>query len=76
MATTASRPVFERTESFTQPFWMYKTLSQGSPWMKMTSARRYSTIVLAIPAESRNARISNVPWCPDSIAQTPRMSLD
>jgi hypothetical protein len=52
--------VFESTEIFTPPFWTYRTLSQGSPWLKMTSAGRYSTIVLAIPAESRNARASKV----------------
>ena len=41
--------------------------SHGSPWVKMTSARRYSTIFLAIPAESRNAWALNVPFCFDSI---------
>ena len=37
-------PTFESTESFTPPFWMYSTCSHGSPCVKMTSARRYSTI--------------------------------
>ena len=37
MATTASRPDLDTTESFTFPFWMYNTWSHGSPWVKMTS---------------------------------------
>src|SRR4026209_1380727 len=60
IATTASLPVFESTESFTPPRWMYSTLLQGSPCLKMTSAARYSTIVRATPAESRNAWALNV----------------
>ena len=50
MATTASRPVLERTDSFTPPFWMYMTLSQTSPCEKMVSARRKVANLL------RNAR--------------------
>jgi hypothetical protein len=45
---------------------MYRTLSQGSPWVKMTSARRYSTILLMTPVESRKAWTSNAPSCFDS----------
>ena len=71
IATTASRPVFESTESFTPPFWMYSTCSQGSPWVKMTSARRYSTIFLATPAESRKAWALNVPSGFDFIGRSP-----
>src|ERR1700687_978622 len=48
---------------------MYRTLSLGSPWVKMTSARRYSTIFLAIPAEPRNAWTLNVPFLVDSMAR-------
>ena len=40
IATTTSRPVFERTESFTPPFWMYITVLQASPCEKMSSVRR------------------------------------
>jgi hypothetical protein len=50
---------------------MYRTLSPGSPWVKMTSARRYSTIFLAIPAESRNAWALNVLFCSDAMARIP-----
>ena len=32
MATTASRPVFDSTDSLTPPDWMYRTCSQKSPW--------------------------------------------
>ena len=39
IATTASLPPGDSTESFTVPFWMYRTLSAASPWEKMTSAR-------------------------------------
>src|SRR6266702_1577392 len=68
IATTASRPVFELTESFTPPLWIYRTLSHGSPWAKMTSVRRYSTIFLAIPTELRNAWALNAPVGLDSMA--------
>src|SRR5688572_30546073 len=34
---------------------MYRTSSQGSPCVKMLAPRSYSTMVFAIPAESRNA---------------------
>src|SRR6266849_5173575 len=68
IATTASRPALERTESFTPPLWIYRTLSHGSPWVKMTSARRYSTIFFAIPAEPRNDWALNAPFGSDSIA--------
>ena len=52
IATTASLPVLETTDSFTPPFWMYMTLPQTSPWEKMVSFRLYSTI-LVTPAESK-----------------------
>ena len=79
IATTASRPDFESTESFTLPFWTYKTCSHGSPWVKMTSLRRYSTIFLAMPAESRKACALNplicfdfeAPFCVDFTARSP-----
>src|ERR1700694_5046605 len=48
---------------------MYRTLSPGSPWVKMTSARRYSTIFLAIPAERRNAWALNVPFLVAAMAR-------
>src|SRR5688500_2692865 len=73
-ATTASFPVFESTEIFTAPFWMYRTLAHGSPWVKMTSARRYSTILLATPVESRKAWTSNAPSCFDSVGRPLRKS--
>jgi hypothetical protein len=41
----------------------------GVSCLKMTSARRYSTIVLATPAESRNAWALNVPFRFDSMAR-------
>ena len=40
IATTASRPVFDSTDSFTLPVWMYSTWSHGSPCVKMVSPRR------------------------------------
>jgi hypothetical protein len=39
---------------------MYNTWSHGSPWVKMTSLRRYVTIFLATPAESRKVLASNL----------------
>jgi hypothetical protein len=38
---------------------MYMTLSQGSPWEKITSPRAYVTTRFPSPADSRNARASN-----------------
>lgn len=38
MATTASRPDFDNTESLTPPFWTYITLSAASPCEKMPSS--------------------------------------
>ena len=61
MATTASLPVLETTESFTEPFWMYKTSLPMSPWEKMVSFSWNSTMVLATPAESRNPWTSKLP---------------
>src|SRR3954470_7628843 len=55
IATTASRPDFESTDSFTPPCWMYMTLSHLSPCEKITSSREKLTILFANPAESRNA---------------------
>src|SRR3984957_20097002 len=55
MATTASLPVLETTDSFTPPLWMYMTLPQASPWEKMGFFLLNSTIFLATPAESRKA---------------------
>ena len=37
IATTASLPVFDSTDSLTPPVWMYMTCSQASPWVKMVS---------------------------------------
>src|ERR1700731_2570997 len=51
---------------------MYRTLLQGSPWVKITPARRYGTISFAIPAESRNARALNVLCFFDSTVRSPR----
>jgi hypothetical protein len=39
IATTASRPTFDNTESFTPPDWMYITLSHRSPCVKIASLR-------------------------------------
>ena len=55
MATTASLPVFETTDSFMPPLWMYVTLPQASPWEKMVSFLLNSTIFRATPGESRKA---------------------
>src|SRR5687768_13662068 len=55
MATTASRPVFDSTESFTPPAWMYITCSERSPCVKISSPRLNGTIVFATPGDSRNA---------------------
>ena len=55
IATTASLPAFESTDSLTPPRWMYITLSPGSPWEKMTSDGAKFTIFFERPAESRNA---------------------
>ena len=41
MATTASLPVFDSTDSLTPPDWMYRTSSQASPCVKMASPRPY-----------------------------------
>src|SRR5438045_2887450 len=60
IATTASLPLFESTDSLTPPCWMYMTLSQPSPWAKMTSERPYSTIVFESPAELRKACTLNL----------------
>ena len=38
--TIASLPACDSTESLTAPFWTYMTLSQGSPWAKITANRR------------------------------------
>src|SRR3982751_5596765 len=55
IATIASRPDLESTDSFTPPCWMYMTLSHLSPCEKITSSREKLTILFANPAESRNA---------------------
>src|SRR4051794_30948716 len=55
MATTASLPASDMTESLTPPCWMYITLSPASPCAKIDSFRPYSTIFFDSPAESRNA---------------------
>ncbi len=62
MATTASFPVFDSTDSLIPPDWMYQTWSQASPWVKTVSPRWYCMTVLAIPVESRN------PWTLNSHA--------
>src|SRR5438093_3444358 len=59
IATTASLPVFDSTDSFTPPLRTYSTCSQRSPWVKIGSPRRYVTLFFAFPAESRNASVSN-----------------
>src|SRR4051812_20789048 len=53
IATTASLPVLDSTDSLTPPCWMYRTSSQRSPCEKITSDRLYSTIFFASPAEAR-----------------------
>ena len=45
IATTASLPMWDSTESLTAPFWRYLTSLPGSPCEKMTSRRRYATTV-------------------------------
>src|SRR5688572_5374842 len=57
--TIASFPVCDSTESLTAPFWMYMTLSPGSPWANITAKGSYSAIFLEIPAEARKASVSN-----------------
>lgn len=39
IATMASRPPLEATESFTSPFWMYRQGVHGSPCTKMAAPR-------------------------------------
>src|SRR5206468_13082006 len=53
IATTASLPVFDTTDSLTPPDRMYRTCSQASPCVKIVSPRPYSTTVFRIPDESR-----------------------
>src|ERR1051326_7475110 len=55
MATTASRPDLDSTDSLTPPAWMYMTCSHASPCVKTVSARPYLRNVFATPTESRNA---------------------
>src|SRR5580698_4195306 len=55
IATTASFPEEETTDSFTPPFWMYMTLLEVSPWEKTVAFLLNSTIARATPAESRKA---------------------
>src|SRR5215210_7590248 len=54
IATTASRPVLDSTDSLTPPLLMYMTCEQASPWVKIVSSRPYSAIFFEKPAESRN----------------------
>src|ERR1700683_894571 len=54
-ATTASLPTLLTTESFTPPFWIYITVAAMSPCEYSLCDLRYSTIVLATPADSRKA---------------------
>src|SRR5258706_1396806 len=55
MATTASLPVSDITDSLMPPVWMYITCVHTSPCVKTTSFRAYCTSVFATPDESRNA---------------------
>src|SRR6186713_329249 len=55
MAITASRPVFDSTESLTSPSWMYITSVAGSPWEKITRRPGYFAITRLTPDESRNS---------------------
>src|SRR5581483_7595181 len=59
IATTASRPVFDTTDSLMPPDWMYMTCSQGSPCVNTASPRPYLAIVFATPDDSRNCWASN-----------------
>src|SRR4051812_38756762 len=59
IATTASRPLFESTESLTPPDWMYMTCRQTSPCVKIVSPRENSTTDFEIFEAERNARVSN-----------------
>src|SRR5688572_27911804 len=55
IATTASLPIWDSTESLTAPFWRYLTSSPASPWAKTTSPGRYLTILRAGPVDLRYA---------------------
>ena len=59
MATTASLPVLDSTESFTPPVWMYRTASQGSPCVKIGSPRPYAKMFFPKPAASRKLWMLN-----------------
>src|SRR5689334_22556720 len=59
MATTASLPMRESTDSLIAPFWMYLTSLQGSPCEKTTSPRWYFTTFRAGPVDSRYVSTSN-----------------
>src|SRR5436853_6283843 len=59
MATTASLPVFDRTDNLTLPRWMYITCVAGSPWAKMTAPLACLAMTRDAPADSRNAATSN-----------------
>ena len=63
IATTASLPAFDSTDSLTPPDWMYMTCSHGSPCVKIVSPRPVLDDVLATPAESRNACALNTGHC-------------
>ena len=55
IATTASLPIWDSTESLTAPFWRYLTSLPASPWAKTTSPGRYLTILRAGPVDLRYA---------------------
>ena len=59
IATTASFPIRESTESLMAPFWMYLTSLPASPCEKTTPPRRYFTILRAGPVDSRYVPRSN-----------------
>jgi hypothetical protein len=60
IATTASLPDLDSTDSLMPPDWMYITCPAGSPWVKTAWARLYWTTLRAIPDESRKACASKV----------------
>ena len=55
IATTASLPLVDSTDSFTPPAWMYMTSLQASPCAKITSPRPYLVLERGPPTASRNA---------------------
>src|SRR6202022_2051375 len=62
IATTASLPCSDNTVILTLPFWMKKTASATSPWLKIFRFFSYFSVVLPTAARPRKACGSKVPF--------------